>query len=426
MSSPANIDAEKTILGAVLLDNQALAEAEEKINADDFSLDSHRRIFLRMSELARARHQVDIVTLANDLTQHKEIESVGGVAYLASLTEGLPRRPVIGEYLSILKDKCLLRRTMMICSGGVAEAADQGRTGMEVISRVIADLEDVIFHNDRGSDLESVGQWLSQNDVFAERVPGIFTGIDDYDQMTFGLHPGELTVIAARTSVGKTSMAGTLALNIGKRGKQVAVFANEQRKASFIGRMLCGSASVSYDTYRRGRLDWVEKQYIEEAITAFRVLPIYIDQRSSMSCPSIRAKASRMKRSGELDLVIVDQLSRLTGEGIYQKGMRGDEVIGAKVSYLKGLAEDLTVPVVLFHQLNRGTLKNEGQRPSLENLKNSGECEEHADNVILLHRPDQSATKLEAEVIIAKQRDGATGTIHCEFVPQTCLWRNKR
>jgi replicative DNA helicase len=428
---PANTDAERAILGAILLDNQALAEVEEKLRADDFSLDSHRRIFRRMSGIARTGLQIDIITLANELARHKEIELVGGVAYLASLTEGLPRRPVIEEYIKIVKDKSLARKAIAVCSLGIARAEDQSETGMDVISQIIAELEDCIFHDDRGEDLESVGQWLSQNDVFAERIPGVFTGIDEFDAMTYGLHPGELTVFAGRTSMGKTSFAGTLALNAARRGKHAACFVNEQRKASFIGRMLCGSAGVSYDVYRRGNLDWVEKQYIEDAVKQFKLLPIYIDQRSSMSCPSIRAKSSRLKRNGELDLVLIDQLSRLTGEGIYQKGMRGDEVIGAKISYLKGLAEDLAVPVALFHQLNRGTMKNDGQRPGLENLKNSGEAEEHADNVALFHRPDyydksDASLKGKAEIIIAKQRDGDTGVVHCEFAAHCCLWRNRR
>jgi replicative DNA helicase len=427
---PAAVDAERTILGAVLLDNAALYTTEQSIREDDFSLDSHRRIYLRMKGLFNAGRSVDIVTLAAELDAHKERESIGGVAYLASLTEGLPRRPMIEEYIRIVKDKSLLRKLMLICSAGVARAADQGETALEVMGAVMSQLNSVEDSNLQGADLESVGQWLNQNDVFAERVPGIYTGIDDYDEMTFGLHPGELTVFAGRTSSGKTSHCGTIAWQMARRGKCVAAFINEQQKQSFAGRMLCGRAGVSFKTYRRGLLDWVEKQYIEDVVKEFKTLPIFWDQRSSMSVASIRAKAARLKRSGELDVILVDQLSRISNEGLWQKGMRSDEVIGEKVSAFKAMAVDLGVPVALYHQLNRETTKNEENRPTMVNLKGSGSIEEHADNVALFHRPGyykkEAGNETDAEIIVAKQRDGETGIVHCEFIGASCLWRNKR
>ena len=283
----------------------------------------------------------------------------------------------------------------------------------------------------QGQDLRSVGQWLDENDIFAQRTPGLKTGIDEYDELTYGLHKGELTMFAGRSSMGKTSHCGTIAWEIARRGHSVAVFINEQAERSFIGRMLCGRAGVSYDAYRRGTLDWVERQYIESTREEFRKLPIFIDQRSSMSVASIRAKSARLKRSGELDVILIDQLSRVSREGIFEKGMRTDEVIGGKVSAIKGMAVDLDVPVGLYHQLNRATTKNEGGRPNLENLKNSGEIEEHADNVALFHRPgyyDQrdSTLKGKDEIIVAKQREGPVGVADCEFVPETCCWRNRK
>ena len=378
-----------------------------------------------------SQRSVDIVTLANELANHKEIEAVGGVAYLASLTEGLPRRPVIGEYIRIVKDKSLLRKIMALCSVAIARAADQFESGLEIVGSLQNAIEGAIDSNQQGSDLESVGQWLNKNDVFAERVPGIKTGIDAYDELTYGLHKGELTVAAGRTSSGKTSHCGTIAWEMARRGHCVAVCINEQQKASFMGRMLCGRSGVSFDAYRRGNLDWVEKQYIENTVQEFKTLPIFWDYRSSMTVASIRARAARLKRSGELDVILIDQLSRISGEGIYVKGMRSDEVIGEKVSAFKGMAVDLDVPVVLYHQLNRETTKQDEGRPTLANLKGSGAIEEHADNVILFHRPeyykrDDPTLKGKAEIIVAKQRDGAPGTVHCEFVAECCTWRNRK
>lgn len=427
---PANVDAEKTILGAILLDGETLRDVQYKIKPEDFSLDSHRRIFLRMAELADKGRTIDIVTLAHALTKAKEIEAVGGVSYLAGLTEGLPRRPVIGEYLSIVKDKSVLRGLIAICAKAIEKARDQSQPGTTVVSDTLQELNDVENAGLEGDDLESVGQWLGNNDIFEERTPGLQTGIDEYDQMTFGLHPEELTIFAGRTSMGKSSHCGTITWQMARRGHSVAVYINEQRRASFIGRMLCGRSGVSFKSYREGHLDMIEKLYIEDARREFLTLPIFIDHRSSMSVASIRAKSARLKRSGELDAVLIDQLTGISNEGIYQKGMRGDELLGEKAQALKNLSVELGVPVVLYHQLKRESTKNEDNRPTLTDLKNSGALEEKADNVGLFHRPGyykrDETRKNEAEIIVAKQRDGETDVVHCEFVGYNCLWRNRR
>ena len=425
---PASIDGERTILGAILLDNAAFEQAAEHLRDDDFSLDSHRRIFLRMADLARAYRSVDIVTLAAELDRNKERDAVGGVAYLASLTEGLPRRPKIEDYIRIVKDKSLLRKAMLICNKGYERAYDQFEPAQDVIASMIRDLESAANSNMQGADLESVGQWLDQNDVFAQREPGIKTGIDDYDEMTYGLHKGELTVIGARTSMGKTSHACTITWQIAKRGKCVAVFLNEQQKKSFVGRMLCGAAGVSFKAYREDHLDAFEKMYIEEAIRQFKILPIFWDQRSKMSVASIKAKSARLKRSGELDGIIIDQLSGVSNEGFYEKGKRFDLIVGDKVQALKDMGMELDVPVVLYSQVTRASTKNADSRPMLADLKESGNIEDKADNVDFLHRPkyyDRESTDPD-EIIRAKCRDGETGIVKCEFVPQCCLWRNKR
>jgi replicative DNA helicase len=360
-----------------------------------------------------------------------ELKAVGGVSYITSLTDGLPRRLAITEYATIVAEKSMLRRIERVCAQTAARAAAGDTSAESILNTAIRDLEDATLSNSSDQDLHSVGQWINENDIFAQRTPGLKTGIDEYDELTYGLHKGELTMFAGRSSMGKTSHCGTIAWEIARRGHSVAVFINEQAERSFIGRMLCGRAGVSYNAYRRGTLDWVERQYIESTREEFRKLPIFIDQRSSMSVASIRAKSARLKRSGELDVVLIDQLSRVSREGIFEKGMRTDEVIGGKVSAIKGMAVDLDVPVGLYHQLNRATTKNEGGRPSLENLKNSGEIEEHADNVALFHRPgyyDQrdSTLKGKDEIIIAKQREGPVGVAECEFVPETCCWRNRK
>src|ERR1035437_9339990 len=210
---PANIDAEKTILGAILLDNAAHAEAAEKIASDDYSLDSHRRIFLRMTELMDSQRAVDIVTLSNELARYKEIEAVGGVAYLASLTEGLPRRPVIEDYIRIVKDKSMLRRLMLICSAAIARAADQGEEAISVLSDAEQKLLEV---SEKGmtQGFESLDQIVRNSfgtidNLYKQSrvVTGLATGFTKLDEMTSALQKGELIIIAARPSMGKTALA---------------------------------------------------------------------------------------------------------------------------------------------------------------------------------------------------------------------------
>ena len=257
---PANVDAEKTILGAILLDNAAHAEAAEKLESDDFSLDSHRRIFLRMTELMNSQRAVDIITLANELGRYKEVEAVGGVAYLASLTEGLPRRPVIEEYIRIVKDKSLLRKLMGICSMAIARAADQGETALEVlgaaetqlmevtekgISQGFQSLDEIVQHS-----FGSIDNLYNQG---SHEVTGLATGFYELDTMTSGLQKGELIIIAARPSMGKTAMAINIAQHAAVNSKAiVAVFSLEMTKESLLRRMLASQAPVDQRKLQTG------------------------------------------------------------------------------------------------------------------------------------------------------------------------------
>src|SRR5215472_12326693 len=259
---PANIDAEKTILGAILLDNAAHSEASEKIDADDFSLDSHRRIFLRMSDLMNSQRPVDIVTLAEELAKNKEVESVGGVAYLASLTEGLPRRPVIEEYVKIVKDKSLLRRLMMICSQAIARAADQSETALEVLGAAEAGLMEVsekgIANGFQTIDQIVAASFGSIDNLYkmgSHEVTGLATDFHDLDRSTSGLQKGELIIIAARPSMGKTAFAINICQNAAvKSGAVVAVFSLEMSRESLLRRMLASQAWVDQRNLQTGFL----------------------------------------------------------------------------------------------------------------------------------------------------------------------------
>src|ERR1700722_279755 len=314
---PANIDAEKTILGAILLDNAAHSEAAERLEADDFSLDSHKRIFMRMSELMNEQHAVDIVTLANELARAKEIKTVGGVAYLASLTEGLPIRPVIEDYIRIVKDKSLLRKLMLICSAAIARAADQSETALEVLDAAESQLLEVsekgITRGLEPLDKIVADSFGSIDNLYKESrdVTGLATGFRVLDEMTKGLQQNELIIIAARPSMGKTAFAINIAENAAIYSKAtVAVFSLEMSKASLLRRMLASQAWVDQRSMQAGIIGKEDQDKLRNALEQLVESRLFIDDTAGISLAEMRAKARRLKQNARgLDLVVVDYLA---------------------------------------------------------------------------------------------------------------------
>ncbi len=439
---PANIDAEKTILGAILLDNAAHSEAAEKLEAEDFSLDSHRRIFLRMSELMNTQRAVDIVTLANELARYKEIEAVGGVAYLASLTEGLPLRPVIEEYIRIVKDKSLLRRLMAICSAAIARAADQSETALEVLGAAETQLmeasEKGITHGLQPLDQIVANSFGTIDNLFKEsrEVTGLATHFSELDNMTSGLQNGELIIIAARPSMGKTALAINIAQNAAIKSKAtVAVFSLEMSKEALLRRMLASQAWVDQRKLQTGFLPKEDQVKLQHALEQLIESRIFIDDTAGISLAEMRAKARRLKQNAHgLDLVVVDYLQLMSATLPSAGGKRYEnrtQEVSAISRGLKALAKELNLPVVALSQLSRASeRRGEDKRPMLSDLRESGSIEQDADVVAFIHREsyynrDEEMTKEEkakSEIILAKQRNGPTGTVHLNFISRYTLF----
>jgi len=442
---PANVDAEKTILGAILLDNAAHAEAAEKLEPDDFSLDSHRRIFQRMSELIDSERTVDIVTLANELARYKEVESVGGVAYLASLTEGLPRRPVIEEYIRIVKDKSLLRKLMAICSAAIARAADQGETALEVIGAAEADLLKV-SEKGVGQGFQPLYQIVQNSfgtidNLYKQgrEVTGLATDFVEFDRMTSGLQKGDLIIIAARPSMGKTALAINIAQNAAITSKAiVAVFSLEMSKESLLRRMLASQAWVDQRQLQTGFIPRKDHDKLQKALEDLIESRMFIDDTAGISLAEMRAKARRLKQNaGGLDLVIVDYLQLMSATLPTQGGKRYEnrtQEVSAISRGLKALAKELNVPVVALSQLSRASeRRGDEKRPLLSDLRESGSIEQDADVVCFIHREayytrnKEEMTKEElakSEIIIAKQRNGPTDTVYLNFISQFTRFDN--
>jgi replicative DNA helicase len=442
---PSNIDAERMILGAILLENHALSEAEEKLTPDDFSLDSHRRIYQRMTELGGSGHAVDLVTLANELAKYKEIESVGGVAYLASLTEGLPRRPIIDEYIRIVKDKSLLRQLMLICSAAIARAADQSETALDVlnaaesqlmvvgeksITKGLASLEEIV-----AGSFGSIDNLYSQ----AREVTGLATHFTEFDKMTSGLQQGELIIIAARPSMGKTAWAINIAQNAAVTGKAVvAVFSLEMSKEALLRRMLASQAWVDQRKLQTGFLGREDQTKLRHALEELVESKVFIDDTPGISLAEMRAKTRRLKQAnhGQLDLVVVDYLQLMSASLPSQGGKRHEnrtQEVSAISRGLKALAKEMNVPVIALSQLSRNSeRRGDDKKPLLSDLRESGSIEQDADVVAFIHREsyynrdkeENPEDKNKAEIIIAKQRNGPTGTIELAFLSHFTRFEN--
>ena len=438
---PANVDAEKTILGAILLDNAAHAEAAEVLKADDFSLDSHRRIYLRMSDLIDSGRAVDIVTLANELARYKEVESVGGVAYLASLTEGLPRRPVIEEYIRIVKDKSMLRRLMGICSAAIAKAADQSQDAIGVLDETESQLLEVseagLAQGLQPLDMIVRDSFGSIDSLYTQsrEVTGLATDFTEFDRLTSGLQKGELIIIAARPSMGKTALAINIAQNAAVRHNAiVSIFSLEMSKASLLRRMLASQAWVDQQKLQKGFLGKEDREKLQEALGLLVESRIYIDDSAGITLAEMRAKARRLKQNaGGLDLIVVDYL-QLMSATMPAAGRKGYENRTQEVSAisrgLKAMAKELNVPVVALSQLSRASeRRGEDKRPMLSDLRESGSIEQDADLVAFIHREayyDRDAEdKSKSELIIAKQRNGPTDTVLLNFISQFTRFENR-
>jgi replicative DNA helicase len=434
---PASVEAERSILGAILLDNHSYNEAAEKLSSEDFFLDSHRRIYSRMAELIDAQRAVDIVTLAEELARRKEVEAVGGVAYLASLTEGLPRRPSIEEYVRIVKDKSLARQLIIICNTAITRAADQSDEALVVLDSAESGLLEV---SERGITRGFAGipeiirdSFGTIDNLYAQQkeVTGLATHYTQFDKMTSGLQSSDLIIIAARPSMGKTAWAINIAENAAVRdGKVVAVFSLEMSKESLLRRMLASQALVSMQKIQTGFIPKADRSKLIEALERLAEAKIFIDDTPAIALSEMRAKARRLQRQqGVLDLIVIDYLQLMTastfGAGAKRYENRTQEV-SAISRGLKALAKELRVPVVALSQLSRASEQRGGdKKPMLSDLRESGSIEQDADVVAFIHRDsyynkdengeEDPDSKNKAEIIIAKQRNGPTGSVHLAY-----------
>jgi replicative DNA helicase len=436
---PASVHAEATILGGMLVDPVAIVDATMLLRADDFSLDSHRKIYTAMLQLSDAGHAVDIVTVTEELRKKKELDSIGGMAYLASLSEGLPRKLSIESYVRIVRDKSLMRQLMAVCDMGMIEAADQSQMALDVLNNVGARLGEISDNaiTKSFSDITTiVKESFGTIDALYEQgreVTGLATHYIEFDRMTSGLQDSELIIIAARPSMGKTAWAINIAENAAVQGnKVVAVFSLEMSKSSLLRRMLASQALVSARNIQQGFIGREDRDKLVNGLERLMESKIFIDDTPGITLAEMRAKARRLKQQqGQLDLIVIDYLQLMTGASSNAKGFENrTQEVSAISRGLKALAKEMKVPVVALSQLSRASEQRGGdKKPLLSDLRESGSIEQDADVVCFIHREEyydreNEDLKGKAEIIIAKQRNGPTGSIHLAYLADFTRFEN--
>jgi len=425
---PTNVEAERSILGAIMLDNLAFNQAAEHLKPDDFSLDSHRRIYSRMVDLAESSRPIDIITLVEELDRHKELQSVGDAGYVSSLLDGVPDRPSIEHYVKIVRDKALLRGLIHTANTAIARAAEQSDLAEDILN----DTEAAIF----GLSEKRIGRgFLGITEIVrdsfgsidallqrGQRITGLATHYTDLDEMTSGLQKSDLVILAARPSMGKTAFVMNIAENAAIEDKKVVgIFSLEMSREALLLRLLCSRARVDSHKMRTGSLWRDDMTKVSHAMEELASSPIFIDDTPGVSLSEMRAKARRLKQSqGALDLIIVDYLQLMSG-GAKRFENRTQEVSSISRG-LKALAKEMQVPVIALSQLSRAPESRGGDhRPQLADLRESGSIEQDADLVMFIFREevykqDDPDLQGRAEIIIAKQRNGPIGRVKMAFI----------
>ncbi len=426
---PNSVEAEISVLGAVLLSSDAANVALEKLHAEDFYRPAHQAIFEAVSILFNANDPIDAVTVTESLRRNDVLERVGGVGYLTELIDQVPSTSNVEHYVAIVEEHALRRRLMKVGGDVVNYATQTSESIQDVLDRA----EQAVFQVAErrvGDGLAPIDPLLGPAIEMAEErnrqgsdVTGLPTGFRDLDRKLAGLHPTNLVVVAARPAMGKTALALNMAQKIAVQGEPVAIFSLEMSREEVVTRMLCAEGRIDSQRLRTGRLTESDFTKLSNAASVLYKRPIFVDDSPGLTVTEIRAKCRRMRRRPGLSLVIVDYLQLMSTPG----GENRQQEIATISRSLKNLARELHVPIIAVSQLNRSLEAREDKRPRLADLRESGAIEQDADVVMFLYRheyyhPEAVETKGIAEVMVAKHRQGATGRVEMTFLPEFTLF----
>jgi replicative DNA helicase len=430
---PHSVEAEQSLLGALLLDNQAFDRVADLVSADDFYRDDHRRIWRHVARLVEASRPADVVTVSESIEASEDKDKTGGAAYLAALAQNTPSALHIRRYAELVRERAVQRRLAQVATE-IAESALA--SGGKDVGQLLDEAESKIFQiaesgarKDQGllgispilaKVFERIDHLHSQDNP--SDVTGVPSGFVDLDRKTAGLQPGDLIIVAGRPSMGKTAFALNIAEHVALHpsvGLPVAIFSMEMSASQLAMRMLSSMARVDQHKLRTGRLNNEEWSQLTDAIGKLNEARIHVDETAALNALELRARARRMKREyGKLGLVVVDYLQLMSASA--QGENRATEISEISRS-LKALAKELEVPVVALSQLSRAVEQRNDRRPLMSDLRESGAIEQDADVILFIYReevyaPDKEEAKGRAEVIIGKQRNGPIGMVPMAFL----------
>ncbi|HPZ44327.1 MAG TPA: replicative DNA helicase [Bacillota bacterium] len=423
---PQNIDAEQSVLGAILIDKEAIYRVMKTLRPEDFYRESHRLIYEAMLYLNENGTPVDLITVSELLKQQGTLEKAGGVAYLASLAEMVPTSANVEFYTRIVEEKALLRTLIDLSTRIAAMGYDEGeepekliaeaeRMLMELGSRRVASaffsIKDILLNT--FSHLE----YLYNN---RGSITGVPTSFSDLDRLCSGLQPSDFIILAGRPSMGKTSLGLCIAYNAAlKHNIPVAIFSLEMSKEQLVQRILCAEARVDQHRIRSGDLDEDDWRKLHETARVLAKAPIYIDDTPALSVRQVRAKARQLKAEKGLGLILIDYLQMMTGS---RRSENRQQEISEISRSLKGLAKELNIPVLALAQLSRSVEQRPNKRPVMSDLRESGSLEQDADLIMFIYRDEyynpDSEKKGIAEIIISKHRNGPVGTVELVFLKE--------
>jgi len=439
-SLPHSPEAERAVLGAILLENTLFDQTSEMLTREDFYLENHRNIFSTMERLSSDTRAIDLLTLREELQKQNELEAVGGVAYVASLLDGVPRVSSVMHYARIVKEKSLLRKLIHSANEILVRGFSNEEDPLELLERAEKSIFNISQENLQGGFVQLqdlLTESYANIESLYERkelISGIPTGFHQLDQLTSGLRPSEMIVVAARPGLGKTSLVVNIAQTAAsEHQKVVGIFSLEMAAQQLVTRMLCSEARVDSHKMRSGYLSKDDWKRLAKTMSKLARAQIFIDDSAGISVVEMRSKARRLKAEHGLDLLIVDYLQLMSGTSSSSRVRfenRQQEISTISRS-LKGLAKELNIPLIAVSQLSRAPEQRKGDhRPQLSDLRESGSIEQDADLVLFLYREDLYKKEEDpdeegiVQLIIGKQRNGPTGVIKLAFIDQWTKFEN--
>jgi replicative DNA helicase len=429
---PHSIEAEQSVIGGLLLENEALDKVADILSADDFYQHDHKSIYQHIAKLIERNRPADIVTVAESLESTAELSSVGGIAYLGSLAQNTPTAANIRRYAEIVRERAVMRKLVSVGSD-IAESAynPNGRDAQQLLDEAEAKIFQIAEGGQKNSQgFQDIKELLPQvaeriDELFSRDnqsdVTGIPTGFTDLDSMTSGLQGGDLVIVAGRPSMGKTAFSINIAENVAlDTGLPVAVFSMEMGATQLAMRMIGSVGRLDQHRMRTGRLEDEDWEKLTTALGRLNEAPIFIDEGAGLSSFDVRARARRLHRQmGKLGLIVIDYLQLMSAPAGKQGENRATEISEISRS-LKALAKELNVPVIALSQLNRGLEQRPDKRPVMSDLRESGAIEQDADLILFIYRDEvynpDSQDKGTAEIIIGKQRNGPIGRVRLTFI----------